>query len=101
MSEYGQLECNARNECRCNADFGFSIISSLVDAALVEERNTAQIEPVQSVFLSVLQAQGLDIRDKKAAIIDFIAAGIQTVRKIYSESVHENGQTLKLSLPVV
>lgn len=51
-----------------------------MDTALAEEQNTAQIDAVQSVFLAVLNAPGLDIRDKKAAIIDFIAAGIQTVR---------------------
>lgn len=57
----------------------YDIISGLVDTALAEEQNTAQIDAVQSVFLAVLNAPGLDIRDKKAAIIDFIAAGIQTL----------------------
>lgn len=52
-----------------------------MDAALAEEQNTAQTDAVQSVFLAVLNAPELDIRDKKAAIIDFIAAGIQTVSK--------------------
>lgn len=54
-----------------------------MDAALAEEQNTAQIDAVQSVFLAVLNAPELDVRDKKAAIIDFIAAGIQTVSMCY------------------
>ncbi|KAJ1527578.1 hypothetical protein ONE63_007542 [Megalurothrips usitatus] len=57
----------------------YDIISGLVDTALAEEQNTAQVDAVQSVFLAVLNAPGLDVRDKKAAIIDFIAAGIQTL----------------------
>lgn len=33
---------------------------------------------MNSVFRSILHENGLDIRDKKSAIIDFIAAGIET-----------------------
>lgn len=55
------------------------IISELVEKALEEESNTCNVSGVQSVFMSILQAHGLDVKDKKAAIIDFIAAGIQTV----------------------
>lgn len=34
---------------------------------------------MRSVFLNILELKDLDIRDKKSAIIDFIAAGIETV----------------------
>lgn len=34
---------------------------------------------VKSVFYSILSEKDLDIRDKKSAIIDFIAAGIETL----------------------
>lgn len=57
----------------------YNIISELVDKALVEERNTCELDAVKSVFMSMLQAPNVDIREKKAAIIDFIAAGIQTL----------------------
>lgn len=57
----------------------YEIISDLVEKSLKEEYETCQTSDVQSVFMSILNAHGLDIRDKKAAIIDFIAAGIQTL----------------------
>jgi ecdysone 20-monooxygenase len=57
----------------------FSIVSELVESALREERDTCAVDAVNSVFMSVLNAPGLDVREKKAAIIDFIASGMQTV----------------------
>lgn len=57
------------------------IISDLVEKSQKEENDTCQTSDVQSVFMSILKAKGLDERDKKAAIIDFIAAGIRTVRR--------------------
>nr|AFU86480.1 cytochrome P450 CYP314A1v2 [Laodelphax striatellus] len=57
----------------------YDVVSQLVDSALSEERDTCKVEPVQSVFISILQTPGLDMRDRKAAIIDFIAAGIKTL----------------------
>lgn len=59
-------------------DVIYNIISDLVDSALTEENNTCEIDAVKSVFMSMLQTD-LDLREKKAAIIDFIAAGIQTL----------------------
>ncbi|KAJ9577147.1 hypothetical protein L9F63_006269 [Diploptera punctata] len=47
--------------------------------ALREENNTCAVDAVSSVFMSILKAKGLDVREKKAAIIDFIAAGIHTL----------------------
>lgn len=41
--------------------------------------NDTYLEESPSVFLSILNNPGLDIREKKAGIIDFIAAGIKTV----------------------
>ncbi|KAL1138641.1 hypothetical protein AAG570_008704 [Ranatra chinensis] len=57
----------------------YDIISDLVEESLKEETDTCALEAVQSVFMAILQAPGLDIRDKKAGIIDFIAAGIKTL----------------------
>lgn len=34
---------------------------------------------LRSIFLNILELKDLDIRDKKSAIVDFIAAGIETV----------------------
>lgn len=57
-----------------------SIISEIVDEAI---NDTASIpigdNSVKSVFYSILCEKDLDIRDKKSAIIDFIAAGIETL----------------------
>lgn len=61
--------------------FLFSIISELVEATVLEKQDDARDETVEAVFLSILRHKDLDMRDKKAAIVDFIAAGIHTVRK--------------------
>uniref|UniRef100_A0A1A9W8F7 Cytochrome P450 n=1 Tax=Glossina brevipalpis TaxID=37001 RepID=A0A1A9W8F7_9MUSC len=36
-------------------------------------------QDLRSIFLNILELEELDIRDKKSAIIDFIAAGIETL----------------------
>ncbi|CAG2067574.1 unnamed protein product, partial [Timema podura] len=57
----------------------YDIISELVEVAMTEEMETCAMDGIQSVFTSILRAPGLDVREKKAGIIDFIAAGIQGV----------------------
>ncbi|XP_075226530.1 ecdysone 20-monooxygenase-like [Lycorma delicatula] len=57
----------------------YDIVSDMVDKALTEESDTCETETVQKVFMSILHTPGLDIRDRKAGIIDFIAAGIKTL----------------------
>lgn len=58
----------------------FSIISEIVDTALNENQTEfVDEDSVNSVFFSILCEKDLDIRDKKSAIIDFIAAGIETL----------------------
>lgn len=49
-----------------------------MDAAL-NENKIDSVNGVNSVFYSILSEKDLDIRDKKSAIIDFIAAGIETL----------------------
>lgn len=61
----------------------FSIISEIVEATILEKRNDARDESVEAVFQSILKQKSLDICDKKAAIVDFIAAGIHTVRTLF------------------
>jgi hypothetical protein len=51
----------------------------MVEFALKEERDVCAVEAISSVFMSVLNAPGIDIKEKKAAVIDFITAGTQTV----------------------
>lgn len=62
----------------------FSIISEIVEATILEKRNDAKDDSVEAVFQSILKQKSLDICDKKAAIVDFIAAGIHTVRTLFS-----------------
>ncbi|KZC06410.1 Ecdysone 20-monooxygenase [Dufourea novaeangliae] len=57
----------------------YSIISEIVEATIQEKRNDAKDESVEAVFQSILKQKSLDLRDKKAAIVDFIAAGIHTL----------------------
>lgn len=59
--------------------FHFSIISDIVEATIQEKVNDARDESLEAVFQSILRQKNLDVRDKKAAIVDFIAAGIHTV----------------------
>ena len=56
----------------------YNIISEIVEATIQEKRNDAKDESVEAVFQSILRQKNLDVRDKKAAIVDFIAAGIHT-----------------------
>ncbi|XP_046669599.1 ecdysone 20-monooxygenase [Homalodisca vitripennis] len=60
-------------------DVIYEVISDLVDSALKEELEMCDMDGVKSVFMSILQSPNLDIRDKKAGIIDFVAAGIKTL----------------------
>ncbi|XP_054271191.1 ecdysone 20-monooxygenase [Macrosteles quadrilineatus] len=60
-------------------DMIYDVISELVDGALKDEQETCETDAVKSVFMSILQSPQLDTRDKKAGIIDFIAAGIKTL----------------------
>jgi len=52
-----------------------------METTILEKQDEARDESVEAVFLSILRQKDLDIRDKKAAIVDFIAAGIHTVRE--------------------
>lgn len=65
--------------CYLSVFFFFSIISDIVDRAILEEELEFSDNDVRNVFVSILQEQDLDIREKKSAIIDFISAGIETV----------------------
>ncbi|XP_014289916.1 ecdysone 20-monooxygenase isoform X2 [Halyomorpha halys] len=56
----------------------YDVISEMVENAENQE-NDSYLEDSPSVFLSILNNPGLDIREKKAGIIDFIAAGIKTL----------------------
>ncbi|KAK1116630.1 hypothetical protein K0M31_018249 [Melipona bicolor] len=60
-------------------DVIYNIISEIVEATILEKRNDAKDESLEAVFQSILKQKSLDIRDKKAAIVDFIAAGIHTL----------------------
>ncbi|XP_034943932.1 ecdysone 20-monooxygenase [Chelonus insularis] len=57
----------------------YNIISELLETTIWEQKENARDEPVEAVFQSILRDKSLDMRDKKAAIIDFIAAGIHTL----------------------
>lgn len=46
---------------------------------MYEQQGDAHDRGVEAVYQSILREKNLDIRDKKAAIVDFIAAGIHTV----------------------
>ncbi|XP_051166696.1 ecdysone 20-monooxygenase isoform X1 [Leptopilina boulardi] len=57
----------------------YNIISELVEETSREQGQDAHDECIEAVYKSIMREKNLDIRDKKAAIIDFIAAGIHTL----------------------
>lgn len=61
-----------------------SIISDLVDKALEDEEYVSTDNDIRSIFNDILKSDNIDIRDKKSVIIDFIAAGIQTLTNTIS-----------------
>lgn len=74
----------------------YSVISEIIDNELEEHKKSAACEDedaagLRSVFLNILELKELDIRDKKSAIIDFIAAGIETVRVLRGEVKRMDG----------
>lgn len=71
------IPTKAYKEFVASEDALYEIVSDIVDSALVDEEQSCT--DVRSVFVSILQASELDNRDKKAAIIDYIAAGIKTL----------------------
>lgn len=55
------------------------IVSDLMDEAKLRTKGSAQDDGMREIFLKILENPALDMRDKKAAVIDFITAGIETV----------------------
>lgn len=54
----------------------------MVEQALLDEEiEIANLddEDLRSIFINILQLKDIDVRDKKSAIIDFVAAGIETL----------------------
>ncbi|KAJ8709193.1 hypothetical protein PYW07_009019 [Mythimna separata] len=56
-----------------------TIVSELMEEARNRTQGTANDEAMQEIFLRILENPALDMRDKKAAVIDFITAGIETL----------------------
>nr|QQL12330.1 cytochrome P450 CYP314A1 [Aphis craccivora] len=71
------IPTKAYKEFVASEDALYDIVSEIVDTALIDEEQSCT--DVRSVFVSILQVSELDNRDKKAAIIDYIAAGIKTL----------------------
>ncbi|CAH0402521.1 unnamed protein product [Chilo suppressalis] len=56
-----------------------TIVSELMEEAKSRTKGSAQDDGMQEIFLRILENPALDMRDKKAAVIDFITAGIETL----------------------
>ncbi|XP_014212517.1 ecdysone 20-monooxygenase isoform X2 [Copidosoma floridanum] len=70
----------------------YNIISELIEATINEHHESASDEDIEAVFLSILREKSLDIREKRAAIVDFIAAGIHTVGNTLVFLLHTLGR---------
>lgn len=55
------------------------IVSELMEEAKIKKQGSANDDGMREIFLRILENPALDNRDKKAAVIDFITAGIETV----------------------
>lgn len=51
----------------------------MMEEAKLKKQGTANDDAMREIFLRILENPALDMRDKKAAVIDFITAGIETV----------------------
>lgn len=56
------------------------------EAKLKTEKNASD-EAMREIFMRILENPALDMRDKKAAVIDFITAGIETV-SLFGTLIH-------------
>ncbi|XP_053697347.1 ecdysone 20-monooxygenase [Sabethes cyaneus] len=56
----------------------YDTIAEIVYEALAEEQKVCNDDDMRSIFFSILQTEGLDIKDKIAGIIDLIHAAIET-----------------------
>lgn len=97
MSLQKLMKCHLHSIFFNSHFFYFSIISELVDTALNENQAMEyhDDDSVGSVFWSILMEKDLDVRDKKSAMIDFIAAGIETLANtlIFILNYVTNGHT--------
>ncbi|XP_060858146.1 ecdysone 20-monooxygenase-like [Metopolophium dirhodum] len=66
----------AYKEFTASDDTLYEIMSEVIDSALNDETQSGTSE--SSVFRSILRSSNLDMKEKIAVIIDFIAAGIKT-----------------------
>lgn len=70
-----------------------------MEEAKSRTHGAAHDDGMQEIFLKIFSNPELDIRDKKAAVIDFITAGIETVSLnlcIYASGTLDNkGNSLK------
>lgn len=55
-----------------------------MEEAKSRSRDSAHDDGMQEIFLKILENPALDMRDKKAAVIDFITAGFETVSRFVS-----------------
>ncbi|KAF9416362.1 hypothetical protein HW555_006316 [Spodoptera exigua] len=56
-----------------------TIVSDLMEEAKLKTQKNASDEAMREIFMRILENPALDMRDKKAAVIDFITAGIETL----------------------
>uniref|UniRef100_A0A182MPH0 Cytochrome P450 n=1 Tax=Anopheles culicifacies TaxID=139723 RepID=A0A182MPH0_9DIPT len=68
-----------RNFVRCE-EIIYDTIAEIVYEALEEEQLNCPDNDVKHIFISILQTEGLDTKEKISGIIDLITSAIETVR---------------------
>ncbi|XP_055635576.1 ecdysone 20-monooxygenase isoform X2 [Toxorhynchites rutilus septentrionalis] len=70
----------------------YDTIADIVHEALKEERTDHSENDMRSIFLNILQTEGLDTKDKIVGIIDLIHASIETFSNTLSFLLHNLSQ---------
>lgn len=59
-----------------------STIAEIVYEALEEEQHNCPDNDVKHIFISILQTEGLETKEKISGIIDLITSAIETVSRV-------------------
>ncbi|XP_041766362.1 ecdysone 20-monooxygenase isoform X1 [Anopheles merus] len=82
------------NFVRCE-EIIYETIAEIVYEALEEEQLNCPDNDVKHIFISILQTEGLDTKEKISGIIDLITSAIETLSNTLSFLLHNLSQTVE------
>ncbi|XP_035783806.1 ecdysone 20-monooxygenase-like isoform X1 [Anopheles albimanus] len=81
-----------RNFVRCE-EIIYDTIAEIVYEALEEEQHNCPDNDVKHIFISILQTEGLETKEKISGIIDLITSAIETLSNTLSFLLHNLSQS--------